>query len=155
MRSHSCWGHIIAAPLWPLHGVNLGTLLRTCDVVSVHAPANPQTYRLIGAGQLALMRDGATLINTARGSLVDTSALIEHLRAGRLYAVLDVTEPEPLPADSGLWELPNAFLTPHIAGSHGNELARLGDCVIDELERFLDGRPFAHAIVASDLDRVA
>ncbi|GAA1559888.1 hydroxyacid dehydrogenase [Kribbella hippodromi] len=135
--------------------VDLDTLLRTCDVVSVHAPANPRTDRLIGAEQLALMRDGATLINTARGSLVDTPALIEQLEAGRLYAVLDVTEPEPLPADSALWELPNTFLTPHIAGSHGNELARLGDCVIDELERFLDGRPFAHAIVASDLDRVA
>ncbi|HZX02106.1 hydroxyacid dehydrogenase [Kribbella sp.] len=135
--------------------VDLDTLLRTSDVVSVHAPANPRTDRLVGAEQLALMRDGATLINTARGSLVDTAALIEHLEAGRLYAVLDVTEPEPLSAGSALWELPNAFLTPHIAGSHGNELARMGDCVIDELERFLAGRPFAHAIVASDLDRVA
>jgi phosphoglycerate dehydrogenase-like enzyme len=101
------------------------------------------------------MRDGATLINTARGGLVDTDALITHLQAGRLYAVLDVTEPEPPPADSALWELPNVFLTPHIAGSHGNELARMGDCIIDELERILDGRPFAHAIMASDLDRVA
>jgi phosphoglycerate dehydrogenase-like enzyme len=135
--------------------VDLDTLLRTCDIVTVHAPANPQTHRLVGAERLALMRDGATLINTARGGLVDTDALIKHLQAGRLYAVLDVTEPEPPPADSALWELPNVFLTPHIAGSHGNELARMGDCIIDELERILDGRPFAHAIVASDLDRVA
>ena len=135
--------------------VDLDTLLRTCDIVSVHAPANPQTHRLVGPEQLALMRDGATLINTARGELVDTDALIKHLEAGRLYAVLDVTEPEPLPTGSPLWELPNVFLTPHIAGSHGNELARMGDCIIDELERILDGRPFAHAIVASDLDRVA
>ncbi|MEV0794570.1 hydroxyacid dehydrogenase [Kribbella sp. NPDC050459] len=135
--------------------VDLDTLLRTCDIVTVHAPANPRTDRLVGAAQLALMRDGATLINTARGSLVDTHALIEHLEAGRLYAVLDVTDPEPLQADSELWNLPNTFLTPHIAGSHGNELARMGDCIIDELERVLDGRPFAHAIVATDLDRVA
>jgi phosphoglycerate dehydrogenase-like enzyme len=135
--------------------VDLDTLLRTCDVVSVHAPGNPQTHRLVGAQQLALMRDGATLINTARGALVDTDALIKHLEAGRLYAVLDVTDPEPLPADSALWALPNVFLTPHIAGSHGNELARMGTCIIDELERILDGRPFEHAIVASDLDRVA
>lgn len=135
--------------------VDLDTLLRTSDVVSVHAPANPRTDRLVGAEQLALMRDGATLINTARGSLVDTDALIGHLQAGRLYAVLDVTEPEPLPTGSALWELPNTFLTRHIAGSHGNELARMGDCIIDELERFLSGRPFAHAIAASDLDRVA
>ncbi|TCO44051.1 phosphoglycerate dehydrogenase-like enzyme [Kribbella antiqua] len=135
--------------------VDLDTLLRTCDIITVHAPATPQTHGLIGAEQLALMRDGATLINTARGSLVDSHALVEHLQAGRLYAVLDVTDPEPLPADSALWKLPNTFLTPHIAGSHGNELARMGDCIIDELERILDGSPFAHAIVASDLDRVA
>jgi phosphoglycerate dehydrogenase-like enzyme len=135
--------------------VDLDTLLRNCDIVSVHAPANAQTHRLVGAEQLALMRDGATLINTARGSLVDTDALIDHLETGRLYAVLDVTDPEPLSPASALWELPNVFLTPHIAGSHGNELARMGDCIIDELERILDGRPFTHAIVATDLDRVA
>lgn len=135
--------------------VELNTLLRTCHIVSVHAPATPQTHGLLGAEQLALMRDGATLINTARGELVDTAALIKHLEAGRLYAVLDVTEPEPLPTGSPLWHLPNVFLTPHIAGSHGNELARMGDCIIDELEHILNGRPFTHAITASDLDRVA
>lgn len=135
--------------------VDLDTLLRTSDIVTVHAPANPRTDRLVGADQLALMRDGATLINTARGSLVDSHALIKHLESGRLYAVLDVTDPEPLPGHSTLWELPNVFLTPHVAGSHGNELARMGDCIIDELERITDGRPFAHAIVATDLDRVA
>lgn len=135
--------------------VELEDLLPRVDVLSLHAPALPSTNGMIGAAQLAALRDHATLINTARGSLVDTDALIGHLQAGRLYAVLDVTEPEPLPAGSALWELPNTFLTPHIAGSHGNELARMGDCVIDELERFLDGHPFAHAIVASDLNRVA
>jgi len=135
--------------------VDLDTLLRSCDIVSVHAPANQQTRRLLGREQLALMRDGATLINTARGELVDTEALTKQLGSGRLYAVLDVTEPEPLPAGSPLWELPNVFLTPHVAGSHGNELIRMGDCIVDELERILDGRPFAHAIMASDLDRVA
>jgi phosphoglycerate dehydrogenase-like enzyme len=135
--------------------VELDTLLRTCDIVSVHAPGNPLTHGLLGADQLALMRDGATLINTARGGLVDTDALVKHLEAGRLYAVLDVTEPEPLPAESALFELPNVFLTPHIAGSQGNELARMGDCIVDELERMLDGRPFAYGILAADLDRVA
>ena len=83
--------------------VDLDTLMRTCDIVTVHAPANSQTNRLVGAEQLALMRDGATLINTARGSLVDTYALIDHLEAGRLYAVLDVTDPSryPPPPHSG------------------------------------------------------
>src|SRR5262249_54884850 len=109
-----------------VHLVDLDVLLRTCDVVSVHAPQTPQTLDLIGADQLALMRDGATLINTARGGLVDPDALAKELLRGRLCAVLDVTDPEPLPSDSALYELPNVFVTPHIAGSHGNELARLG-----------------------------
>jgi len=135
--------------------VALDTLLSTCDIVSVHAPDTPQTRNLIGADQLALMRDGATLINTARGALIDTDALIKHLQAGRLYAVLDVTDPEPLPADSVLYDLPNVFLTPHIAGSQGNELARLGSYVVDELERLRHDRPLAHSIMVIDLDRTA
>jgi phosphoglycerate dehydrogenase-like enzyme len=138
-----------------VHLVDLITLLRTCDIVSVHAPLTPQTHSLIGADQLALMHDGATLINTARGAVVDTAALTAELRAGRLNAVLDVTDPEPLPPDSGLYELPNVFLTPHIAGSHGNEVARLGRCVIDELQRLRDGRPSAHAVMVADLEQVA
>jgi phosphoglycerate dehydrogenase-like enzyme len=75
--------------------------------------------------------------------------------AGRLSAILDVSEPEPLPPDSPLFDLPNAFLTPHIAGSHGNELARMGAVVLDELERLAAGLPLAHPVTHDDLDRVA
>ncbi|MBP2352609.1 phosphoglycerate dehydrogenase-like enzyme [Kribbella aluminosa] len=138
-----------------VHLVDLDTLMRTCDIVSVHAPDNLQTQGLVGARQLALKRDGATLINTARPALVDSAALIEHLRKERLYAVLDVTSPEPLPADSALYDLPNVFLTPHIAGSHGNELARMGRYIVDELQRLRAGQPLAYAITVGDLDRVA
>lgn len=121
--------------------LDLDTLMRSCTVVSIHAPAAPETDRMIGAAQLAALPDGATLINTARGSLVDTTALVAELRTGRIEAMLDVTEPEPLPAGHALWDLPNALITPHIAGSMGNELLRLGACAVDEVERLAAGRP--------------
>lgn len=135
--------------------VDLATLLATSDIVSVHAPSTPETYQLLGRDQLALMPDGATIVNTARGQLVDTEALIAELRSGRLAAVIDVTDPEPLPPGSPLFKLPNAFVTPHIAGSHGNELTRLGACVADELQRFLAGDPLRFPVTLADLARGA
>lgn len=95
------------------------------------------------------------LINTSRGALVDPEALTGELVSGRLHAVLDVTEPEPLPAGSPLYHLPNVFLTPHIAGSLGNELERLGRIVVEELERLVAGLPPAHQVRHADLVRVA
>jgi phosphoglycerate dehydrogenase-like enzyme len=86
---------------------------------------------------------------------VDHDALLAELRAGRISAVLDVTDPEPLPADSPLFTLPNVVLTPHIAGALGTEVRRLGDLAIEELARYAAGWPFAHPLVAADLDRVA
>ncbi|GAA3211366.1 hydroxyacid dehydrogenase [Nonomuraea helvata] len=134
---------------------SLEELLRSSDIVSLHAPATPETRHMLDRERLALMPDGAVLINTARGSLVDTDALVAELKSGRLSAILDVTEPEPLPSASPLFDLPNAFLTPHIAGSHGNELARMGAVVVDELERLTAGLPLAHPVNHDDLDRVA
>jgi phosphoglycerate dehydrogenase-like enzyme len=90
------------------------------------------------------MPDGATLINTARGVVVDAAALTAELRSGRLDAVLDVTDPEPLPPDDPLWELPNVVLTPHMAGAVGNELSRIGELVVDEVRRLLAGEPLAY-----------
>lgn len=121
--------------------VDLPELLRRSDIVSLHAPALPETRHLIGADELALMPDGATLINTARGVLVDTAALEREAASGRLSAVLDVTDPEPLPATSVLYDLPNVMLTPHIAGSLGSEARRMSDHTLDELERLVLGRP--------------
>ncbi|MFI7633284.1 hydroxyacid dehydrogenase [Nonomuraea sp. NPDC049400] len=134
---------------------SLEELLRRSDIVSLHAPETAETRHMLDRTRLALMPDGAVLINTARGSLVDTGALVAELKSGRLSAILDVTEPEPLPSDSPLFDLPNAFLTPHIAGSHGNELARMGAVVVDELERLAAGLPLAHPVNHDDLDRVA
>ncbi|MBT2448913.1 hydroxyacid dehydrogenase [Streptomyces sp. ISL-43] len=131
--------------------VCLDELMVRGDVVSVHAPQTAETRHLLDAGRLALMRDGATLVNTARGSLVDTDALTAELVSGRLHAVLDVTHPEVLPSDSPLYDLPNVLLTPHIAGSLGNELGRLAACAAEELERYARGLPFAYAVHPASL----
>ncbi|MFC5830100.1 hydroxyacid dehydrogenase [Nonomuraea insulae] len=131
--------------------VDLDELFERCDVISVHAPALPETHHLVSAARLARMRDGATLINTARGALVDQDALIAELTSGRLYAVIDVTEPDPLPPDSPLYDLPNVLLTPHVAGSLGGELARIADLAVDELARYAGGLPFAHGVAAEEL----
>ncbi|MBO0516724.1 hydroxyacid dehydrogenase [Streptomyces beijiangensis] len=131
--------------------VSLDTLALSSDVVTVHAPELPETRHLFDRARLALLRDGATLVNTARGSLVDTDALTDELVAGRLQAVLDVTDPEILPADSPLFDLENCLLTPHIAGSLGNELGRMTHHALDELERYAAGLPFADPVRAEAL----
>ncbi|MFD9441336.1 hydroxyacid dehydrogenase [Streptomyces sp. NPDC060006] len=140
----------LGVPLLPLDD-----LLRSSDIVTVHAPQTPETHHLIGRRELALMPDGSVLINTARGALLDHDALIDELRANRLSAVLDVTDPEPLPTDSPLFDLPNAFITPHLAGSQGNEVARLGLTVTQEAERLLSGQELAHEIDHAVLARTA
>ncbi|MEU9360488.1 hydroxyacid dehydrogenase [Streptomyces sp. NPDC048301] len=134
---------------------DLDTLMATSDVVSIHAPDTPETRGIIDARRIGLMRPGTLLINTARGPLVDTEALTGHLVSGRLDAVLDVTSPEPLPAGHPLWDLPNVFLTPHLAGAQGNEVGRLGELAVDELGRYARGEPFAHPVHGADLGRMA
>ena len=133
----------------------LDALLAAADVVSLHAPALPETHALLDRRRLALMRDGAILINTARGWLVDGDALTAELVSGRLDAVLDTTEPEILPADSPLYDLPNVFLTPHIAGALGRETERLGNHAVAEIERFARGEPFQYPVRPEELARLA
>jgi len=135
--------------------VELDALLARADVVSLHAPLLPETRGLIDRRRLALLRDGAVLVNTARGALVDPAALADELASGRIDAVLDVTDPEILPADSPLYELPNVFLTPHVAGAMGAETQRLAALAIEEVERFARGEPLAHEVRREDLARVA
>jgi phosphoglycerate dehydrogenase-like enzyme len=133
----------------------LDELLERSDVVSLHAPAVPATRQMIDRRRLGLMRDGAILINTARGALVDHDALTEELESGRIDAVIDTTDPEVLPEGSPLYELDNVFLTPHIAGSQGTETRRMMDLALDEIERFVRGRPLQHEVKADDWDRIA
>ncbi len=135
--------------------VDLDTLLARADVVSLHAPLLPETRGMIGADQLRLMRDGTTFINTARGALVDEAALIAELQTGRIHAVIDVTDPEVPVPNSPLYDLPNVFLTPHVAGAIGRERLRLGELVVDEIERFIGGRPLEYAVKPALLERLA
>jgi phosphoglycerate dehydrogenase-like enzyme len=135
--------------------LDLDELLATSDIVSLHAPDLPSTRHLLDRRRLALIPDGGCFINTARGGVVDEQALTEELVSGRISAMLDVTEVEPLPADSPLYRLPNVFLTPHVAGSLGNELARLGAAAVAELERYRAGLDPLHPVLQSDLAHVA
>lgn len=145
----------VSAPPPGVRLVDLDTLVRESDVVSVNAPELPETWHLFDRRRLALLRDGATLINTARGSLVDTDALLAELVTGRIHAVIDVTDPDVLPPSSPLFDAPNLLLTPHIAGSFGNEMRRMVEFALDELERFTSGQPFADAVQQEGLARSA
>lgn len=121
----------------------LPDLMRRSDVVTLHAPSIPSTQRMIGRVELALMREGTTIVNTARGILLDQEALIDELRTGRLHAVLDVSEPDPLPYGHALYECENVFLTPHVAGSLGRDLRRMGEAMVEAVEQFVAGEPLA------------
>ncbi|MEQ8859440.1 MAG: hydroxyacid dehydrogenase [Pseudomonadales bacterium] len=133
----------------------LSELLARSDVVSLHAPLLPETRHMLGARELSLMKDAATLINTARGALVEPEALEAELARGRLFAVLDTTEPEVLPPTSPLYHLPNVFLTPHIAGSLGRETERLADYIVAEVERFARGISLKYLVRRELLPRLA
>ena len=134
---------------------DLDDLCASVDLLSIHAPDIPATRGMIGAAQLARLHDGVTVLNTARPALVDQDALVAELTAGRLAAVLDVTEPDPLPAGHPLLALPNVFVTPHVAGAMGNELQRLSELAVVEVERFVAGEPPLYPVRAADLDRIA
>ncbi len=122
--------------------VDLDTVFRDADVVSLHTPLLDSTHRMIRGRHFASMKPWATFINTARGAVVHEKELIEVLRTRNdLTAILDVTDPEPPSEDSPLFDLPNVVMTPHIAGSNGNELRRLGRYAVDELERWVHGEP--------------
>jgi phosphoglycerate dehydrogenase-like enzyme len=121
--------------------VSLDELFRRSSIVSVHAPLLPETEGLVGRSQFDLMSPGSVLINTARGAIVDHDALLRAVRAKGVRAILDVTAPEPLPAGHPLRGLPGVILTPHVAGSLGNELGRLGESAVCELELLAAGRP--------------
>jgi len=135
--------------------VDFDDLCAGSDIVTVHAPDLPETHHLLDARRLRLLRDGAAVINTARGRLIDTEALTRECAAARIDAYLDVTEPEPLPAGHPLHTLPNVLLTPHIAGCQGTEVRRLGAYAVDEVHRWVHGEPLQGTVQADDLARIA
>ncbi|KFG72052.1 hydroxyacid dehydrogenase [Streptomyces mutabilis] len=126
--------------------VGLPDLFARCDTVSVHTPLLPSTHGLVGRALIDAMRTDAVLINTSRGAVVDQEALTDAVRAGRVRAVLDVTDPEVLPPDHPLWDCENALITPHLAGSEGNEWRRLADLALAETTRWASGAGFLHPV---------
>lgn len=124
------------------------TLLSTSDIVSLHAPVLPETRGMIGAEQLSLLRDGALFINSARSALIDEAALLAELRSGRIHAVVDVFDTEPLPLDSEFRSVHHAQITPHVAGHSTDTHRRQGKTMVEEVLRFLQGDPLHHEITA-------
>jgi phosphoglycerate dehydrogenase-like enzyme len=143
-----------AAELWA-EPADLDEIFRTCDVVSLHAPNIPATEHMITGEHLRSMKDGAVFINTARGRLVREDEMIEVLREGRVFAFIDVTDPEPPESDSPLYSLPNVFLTPHIAGAVGDEARRNGTFALDELKRFVAGEEPLYPVSRGMMDWMA
>ena len=127
-------------------GVPLDELLGRSDFVSVHTPLTPETHHLIDAGALEKMKPTALLINTARGGVVDQDALRTALHEGVIAgAALDVTDPEPLPADDPLLDAPNLLVVPHIGSATVGTRAKMADMTVDNLLAALAGRPMPHA----------
>ncbi|MBN2022680.1 MAG: D-2-hydroxyacid dehydrogenase [Pirellulales bacterium] len=129
--------------LWPAE--RLGDLLAASDVVVLAAPLNDSTRGMIDAAALARMKPGALLVNAARGALVDTDALVESLRSGGVAgAVMDVTEPEPLPPEHPLWDAPNVIITPHVAGQAAWRIDNMTRLLCENLRRWRSGEPLVN-----------
>jgi len=131
---------------------DLVELFRSSDAVTLHTPDLPATRRMIGAPHFSAMRDHGVFVNTSRGSCVDEPALVEALQTRPLFAFLDVIENEGRPRESPLWDLPNCFITPHIAGGPNQ---RMGDQTVSDIKAFLDGGSPLMAVEASQLSRLA
>jgi phosphoglycerate dehydrogenase-like enzyme len=126
---------------------NLHDLLRRSDAVVLACPRTEETYHLIGAEELAQMKNSAYLINVTRGGIIDELALVEALNTGQIAgAGLDVTEEEPLPADSPLWDAPNLVLTPHRAGASQHRPRKVFEFFCENLERYLKGEPLRNIV---------
>ncbi|MGO9318750.1 MAG: 2-hydroxyacid dehydrogenase [Terracidiphilus sp.] len=133
-----------------VHGVaELDSFLPQAEIVILILPHTAESHHLIGRSQLSLMRQGALLVNAARGPVVDTDALVDVLNAGRIRAALDVTDPEPLPEGHPLWSCPNLLITPHVAGSSPQFAPRSLKTAADELRRYINGEPLRNVVQAA------
>jgi len=121
-------------------------LLPAADIVVLIVPLTPETTGMIGERELAAMKQGALLVNAARGPVVETDALIAALRSGHIRAVADVTDPEPLPEGHPLWTAPNLFITPHVAASSDRFLPRAIDFAAGQLNSYLKGEPLKNIV---------
>jgi len=126
----------------------LPELLPWADIVCLIVPLTEETRAMVDRDFLAAMRDGALLVNVARGKVVDTEALLAELESGRLRAAVDVTDPEPLPPHHRLWSAPNTFITPHVGGASAALWPRAHRLVTEQLRRYCAGEPLLHVVHA-------
>ena len=124
----------------------LPEILPSADVVVILVPVTEDTKQLVNAEFLKTMKDGALLVNAARGVIVDTGALLAELLRGRITAALDVTDPEPLPDGHPLWQAPGLLLTPHVGGAVDEAIDRAYQVVGEQLARLADGQPLLNII---------
>jgi phosphoglycerate dehydrogenase-like enzyme len=130
-----------------VHAVSeLDALLPEAEIVILILPLTPESRHLIGKQQFELMRQGTLVVNAARGAVVDTDALVEALKSGKIRAAVDVTDPEPLPLGHPLWSCPNVFITPHVAGSTPEFARRSMQVAADELRRYMKGEPLLNLV---------
>lgn len=142
------------APRGPVHTLaDLPRLLPEADVVFLVTPLTDATRGLVDADFLARMKDGALLVNVARGAVVDTDALLAELESGRLRAALDVTDPEPLPSGHPLWRAPGVLITPHVGGPSSAFAPRARRLLRDQLRRFAAGEPPGNVVAVAGEDR--
>ena len=121
---------------------SLDELLRSADIITIHCPLTPQTQELINRDTISLMKDGAILLNTSRGAVLDEAAVAEALTAGKLKAAaVDVACTEPIPADSPLLQAPNCIITPHMAWAPAESRQRILDCTVRSIQAFYNGTP--------------
>ncbi|MER0241021.1 2-hydroxyacid dehydrogenase [Streptomyces sp. HSW2009] len=134
----------------PVHPLTaLPQLLPQADVVILALPLTPATRSLVSGDFLARMKDGALLVNVARGAIVDTKALLAEVETGRLSAALDVTDPEPLPPGHPLWHAPGVLITPHVGGPSSAFRPRAERLLRDQLHRFVAGDPLRNVVVTA------
>lgn len=133
----------------------LHDVLSQCKVISVHLPMTGETHHMLGLTELALIQDGAVLVNTARAWVVDQDALTQELATGRFWAALDVFDPEPLPPEHPLRQMDNVFLTPHVAGYTLDAYSSLIGLMVDEIERFFAGKPLKYPVTREMLATMA
>lgn len=135
-------------PVHPL--AELPALLPDADVVILSTPLTDATRGLVGADFLARMKDGALLVNVARGPVVDTKALQAELESGRITAALDVTDPEPLPAGHPLWQAPGVLISPHVGGSTSAFQPRAKRLLAAQLTRYVAGEPLGNVVLTTE-----
>lgn len=126
-------------------------VLPTLDVVILILPLTPESHHLMDKKRLSLLKDGATLVNVARGPVVDSLALVAELESGRISAGLDVTDPEPLPKGHPLWSAPNVIITPHVGGDTTAFEKRGRKLVEDQIRRWVNGEPLINVVAGSNI----